>query len=325
MLSPITDGTQHAGREPAIDRGGAARGATAAILHVRSVPLGLHRGFQQKLWKSLLKTSDGIAVSATLPRVSPLCTILGQRHSRPAQAERFGCSRRTPTRSPTETPTDLQRADRGDRIRPPFSFSGCDLQGGPDGSEPDPRRAHSRCRTRRPARRRRDLLAPRWPRGRRHRVEGAADARALGLRRGRHRRGAAHRGGRLDRPARLGHEQGVRLPGRPGRRPAVRQRDPGRDPPARPLGHPVDARRARPDRAAPVRRPLVSRARRWPPTRPASSRCRRCTTSCCATRASPATTSSSSPTSSSRAAASRACSASTRRAARRWCCAARRC
>ena len=59
------------------------------------------------------------------------------------------------------------------------------------------------------------------------------------------------------RPARLGHRQGLGLPRRPGRRGPLRAGDAGRDPAARPLGHPVDARRAGPHRPAAVRRALL--------------------------------------------------------------------
>ena len=167
---------------------------------------------------------------------------------------------------------------------------------------------------------------PRGPRRHRHRVEGAADARPLGVRRGRHRRGAAHRGRRLARPARLGHRQGVRLPRRPGRR-ATASSAPS---PTRSCSSTTGAFPGRATSTAASRSArsaaTPSRARRWRPTRPASSRCRRCTTSCCATRRFTRydeffVTDILVP----RTGASPACSGSTRRAARRWCCAARRC
>jgi succinate dehydrogenase/fumarate reductase flavoprotein subunit len=66
-----------------------------------------------------------------------------------------------------------------------------------------------------------------------------------------------------------------------------------------------------------TREASVARGNEWPPTRPASSKCRRSTISCCATSASSATTRCSSPTSWSKAGASPGCWASTHRLARR--------
>ena len=95
--------------------------------------------------------------------------------------------------------------------------------------------------------------------GHRHRVEGAADARALGVRGGRHGRGAAN-GPEGDSPgaARLGHGEGRRLPGRPGRGATGSwTRSPREIFLLDHWGMPLDARRGRPHRAAAVRRALL--------------------------------------------------------------------
>jgi len=42
----------------------------------------VRRRFQQKLWKTLLKSRAAIDIPATQLFVSPLCTILGQRRPR---------------------------------------------------------------------------------------------------------------------------------------------------------------------------------------------------------------------------------------------------
>ena len=89
--------------------------------------------------------------------------------------------------------------------------------------------------------------------------------------------------GRLARAARLGHGQGLRLPRRPGRGADAsstrsRRRSASSTTGASP-GPATTTATSRSARSAGT----ATRGRRWPPTRPASSRCRRCTTSCSAT------------------------------------------
>ena len=83
-------------------------------------------------------------------------------------------------------------------------------EGGPDGGKPDPRCPHSWSGVGRLAGGGRDLASPRGQGRHRHRLEGAADARPLGLRRRRHGGRPADRRRRLARSARLGHRRRAR-------------------------------------------------------------------------------------------------------------------